>query len=128
MASRSAGMKCGFGSRFWPAGRVTSEGKPASRARRGWWVPQPGRDLSEVPAVSANYLAGASTTHLAMEHLFLHRVSPFPNTAELVVACFGNAEAGAHTSGWERGRQQATPHPPSRTSTKKKKKILRSVL
>lgn len=38
--------------------------KPASRARalarRGWWVPQPGGDLSEVPAVSANYLAGAS--------------------------------------------------------------------
>lgn len=61
MASRSAGMKCGFGSRFWPAaGQATSKGKPASRARQGWWIPQPGGDLSEVPAVSANYLAGAS--------------------------------------------------------------------
>lgn len=43
-------------------GEATSEAKPASRARRGWgrgsaarWGP-----LSEVPAVSANYLAGSS--------------------------------------------------------------------
>jgi hypothetical protein len=39
----------------------------------------------------------AEKDHLALEHLFLHRVSPFPNAAELVVACFGNTEASAHT-------------------------------
>lgn len=39
----------------------------------------------------------AEKDHLALEHLFLGRVSPFPNTAELVAACFGNAETSAHT-------------------------------
>lgn len=102
--------------------------RPGHGGAGGFRSLEPGGDLSEVPAVWANYLAGASAarerereTHLASEHLFLHRVSPFPNTAELVVACFGNAEAGAHTSGWERGREQAPPHPPSHTSKKKKK-------
>lgn len=58
------------------------------------------RELPGVPAVSVNNLGGGSASekdHFALEHLFLHRVSPFPYAAELVVACFGNAETSAHT-------------------------------
>lgn len=51
----------------------------------------------------------AEEERLALEHLFLHRVSPFANTAELVAACFGNAETSAHPGGWERGRDLAPP-------------------
>lgn len=90
-------MKCGF----WAGGlgrrRRRKLGVPGAA---GLGCSEPGVELPGVPAVSAitpwRRLCKRERP-FCFEHLFLHRVSPFPYAAELVVACFGNAETSAHT-------------------------------
>lgn len=93
-------MKCGFWGR-WPRAAKAAEGSSASPGRPGWGCLEPGVESSlgclRFLLITLEEALRAEKDHLALEHLFLHRVSPFPYAAELVVACFGNAETSAHT-------------------------------
>lgn len=102
MASRSAGMKCGFWagglwSRRLPAGCLQGSRRPGAAALAVRSPPETSPRCLRFLLITLEEALRAEKDHLALEHLFLHRVSPFPNSAELVVACFGNAETGAHT-------------------------------
>lgn len=126
MASRSAGMKCGFGSRFWPAlGQATREGKPASGACRAGGFRSPVGYLSEVPAVSANYLAGASAGRERPISLwsicFFIASAPFL-TLQSLLWLVSEMPRRVLTLRGGRGEESRQPPIPLHTPPKKKKK------
>lgn len=127
MASRSAGMKCGFGSRFWPAaGEATSEGKagvPGMAGLGGFRSPEPGGDLSEVPAVSTNYLAGVSAARerpiLLRSICFFIASAPFLTLQSLLWLV---SEMPRRVLTLRGGRGEESRHPPIPLHTPPKKK------
>lgn len=125
MASRSAGMKCGFGSRFWPAaGEATSEGKAGIPGTAELGVPHPVGDLSEVPAVSANYLAGVSAARerpiLLRSICFFIASAPFLTLQSLLWLV---SEMPRRVLTLRGGRGEESRHPPIPLHTPQKKKI-----
>ncbi|MEJ1282246.1 hypothetical protein NN561_013200 [Cricetulus griseus] len=113
-------------------GQATGKGKPASRARRGWgrgssarWGP-----LSEVPEVSANYLAGASAGRerpiLLWSICFFIASAPFLTLQSLLWLV---SEMPRRVLTLRGGREEESRQPsiPLHTPQKKKKKKISAV-